>query len=153
MSKKSRPLGWTTLEESKKLLEAGLSPDTADMWYAERNPKKIEGWNLIQNGDAYYYLSLEKPSENNWSIDTINDIPCWSLGDLISLLPEVIHIHNGGNYFLAMNNKSIQYYSKEDHKHEIYFESVITQVLIESVVNLVIYFLEQGYIKKGENNE
>jgi hypothetical protein len=107
----------------------------SDMWYAERIPQKIEGWNLIQNGDAYYYLSLEKPSKNNFSIDIIKDIPCWSLGALISLLPEVISIHNGGNYFLAMNNKSIQYYSKEDHKHEIYFESVITQALIESVVN------------------
>lgn len=82
----SRPLGWTTLEESERLLEAGLSPDTADMWYAERIPKKIEGWNLIQNGDAYYYLSLEKSSENNWSIDTINDIPCWSLGALMNII-------------------------------------------------------------------
>lgn len=132
MSKEFRPLGWTTLEESKRLLDAGLSPDTADMYSWCGRDIRIGGYKVQ---------------------DKEFDIPCWSLGNLISLLPEVIYIHNGGNYFLAMNNKSIQYYSKENYKHEIYFESVITQVLIESVVNLIIYLLEQGYIKKGENNE
>lgn len=28
-----KPLGWTTIEEAKKLVEAGLDPNTADMSY------------------------------------------------------------------------------------------------------------------------
>ena len=34
-----------------------------------------------------YYLSFTKPSEENYSQDTIKDIPCWSLAALLSVLP------------------------------------------------------------------
>ena len=66
----SRPLGWTTFEESEKLLEAGLSPDTADMCYQRMGRK---------NGKTYISSALcDKPEED--------DIPCWSLGALMNII-------------------------------------------------------------------
>ena len=82
----------TTLEQSKKLIELGLDPSSADLWYAERYEGKHtpEGMYYTEKEPYTYYLSLTKPSEGNCSIDYIKDIPCWSIGALIELIPESI---------------------------------------------------------------
>jgi hypothetical protein len=58
-------LGWTTLEQSKKLVEAGLDPNTADMSVFEAEGKQ--------------YVYAHKP-------DDINCTPCWSLGALLNVM-------------------------------------------------------------------
>lgn len=65
----NHPLGWTTLEEAKQLVKAGLPVETADMHY----------W--LAEGREYVYTG--KCSDSN-------GIPCWSLGALINLLPEIL---------------------------------------------------------------
>lgn len=63
------PLGWTTVEQSKKLLEAGLDIQTADMHFWE------------SEGKVYTYIG--RGDDNNCQ-------PCWSLGKLIDLMPKGI---------------------------------------------------------------
>lgn len=77
----------TDLPQSKTLAEF-LPHESADLWYAERYKGHVElNGEYIVAEEPFYYLSLTKPSENNWSQDTIKDIPCWSLTALLDLLP------------------------------------------------------------------
>jgi hypothetical protein len=60
----------TSINQSKKLIELGLSVDTADMWW-------VKHYLIAKNQE------LDKPSD-----DEINDVfPAWSLSALTNLLP------------------------------------------------------------------
>ena len=58
----------TSIEQSKRLLELGLNPESADMYY-------------IRNWGEYY----ARFNEDNYIGDKV--CPCWSLGALLKLLP------------------------------------------------------------------
>ena len=116
-----RPLGWTTPDESKRLLELGLSSETCDLWYAERFEAT---WNQSMNQydyseTPYYYPSFVKPSERNFSVDCVRDLPCWSLGQLLALIPT--------NFDLKSSS-----------------------TLIESAVKTAVWCLENGYMTKTQ---
>ena len=63
-------MNYTTIEQSKKLLELGLSPESADMHY----------WPLPVDLPTTYSTAVvvEKPSKE--------DLPCWSLASLMNIL-------------------------------------------------------------------
>ncbi len=82
---------YTDLEQSKKLAEF-LPLESADLWYAETYEGKIEGWDYIVSDTPYYCISFTKPSENNYSQNTVKDIPCWSLAALLGLMPRIEHL-------------------------------------------------------------
>jgi hypothetical protein len=116
-----RPLGWTTPDESKRLVELGLSAETCDLWYAERfNATWNESMNRYDYSETpYYYLSFAKPSESNFSVDYIRDVPCWSLGQLLTLIPASFSLKS-------------------------------SPTLIESAVKTAVWCLENNYITKGQ---
>lgn len=72
-----RPLGWITLEEAKQLVEAGLPVETADMYWAP-DAGTVVPTPYITKTDNETLIPAYKGA-----------IPCWSLGALINLLPEV----------------------------------------------------------------
>jgi hypothetical protein len=123
-----RPLGWTTPDESKRLLEFGISAETCDLWYAERFEAT---WNQSMNRydyseTPYYYLSFAKPSERNFSVDCIHDLPCWSLGQLLEIIPSGI---NWNERFFEYNTP------------------------IESAVKTAVWCLENGYMAKAQEQK
>ena len=61
---------FTSLEQSKKLAEI-LPLDSADMWYGNEDPYKIT-------------IGKWKDTEHDE-----DDLPCWSLAALLSVLPEI----------------------------------------------------------------
>lgn len=74
-------LGWTDIEQSKKLVETGLNPYTADMNYRYCicrcvDGEPIEDW-LLGIGKLFD----ECPDEQ---------IPCWSLGRLLEIIPHFV---------------------------------------------------------------
>lgn len=119
-------LGWCSLEQSKKLIEAGLEPDTADMYY-------------------YYKDSVPQITDkqiNNSRFYT----PCWSLGRLIKLMPK----ENQSNTFeIAPSDVIENGYAVIIHT-EKYYMPFNEQALIDAVVNAVTWLLENNYINKGE---
>ena len=65
-------MNYTTIEQSKKLLELGLNPETADMHFIK----------LIRDTDTVYIPELlyDEPLSEI-------DYPCWSLAALLDILP------------------------------------------------------------------
>jgi len=89
---------FTDIEQSKKL-EGILPIESADLWYAERYAGQVlDNGKYVVEDTPNYYLSLTRPSENNYSQDTIKDIPCWSLAALLELIPK--------NYLIEANKKT-----------------------------------------------
>ena len=79
---------FTDIDQSKKLAEI-LPVESADVWWAERYEGKVtHDGQYIVNEEPIYYISFIKPSEINYSQDTVKDIPCWSLAALLEVLPE-----------------------------------------------------------------
>lgn len=64
---------YTTIEQSKHLLELGLSPETADIFIP------CYGNNDYSENRPYFRNTVIKPDKD--------DFPCWSIGALLELLP------------------------------------------------------------------
>lgn len=89
---------FTDIEQSKKLAEI-LPIESADIWYAEIYEGKIVGYDYIISDTPYYSLSFTKPSENNYSQNTVKDIPCWSLTALLGVMPSASLDSSDDHYF------------------------------------------------------
>ena len=105
---------YTDIEQSKKLAEI-LPIETADMWWAERYAGRFENREYIKEEKPFYYLSFTKPSEENYSIDAIKDIPCWSLSALLNYLREIDFFPeiDAGEITVTM---SINYYNEAESR-------------------------------------
>lgn len=96
---------FTDIEQSKKLAEI-LPIESADMWWAERyEGHTTMDYQYVLKETPYYYLSLKKPSIDNYSQDAINDIPCWSLAALLKAMPDRID----DSHFLTLDKEGKEY--------------------------------------------
>ena len=77
-------MNYTTVEQSKKLLELGLNPETADMWWTPLN------WQLTE-----YYVEVKQDGIGTPK----NPIPCWSLGALMELMPKIKEDEDDGGCY------------------------------------------------------
>lgn len=140
-----KQLGWTSLEQSKKLIEVGLDPNTADM--------HIIDWRIEKEG--YFNTSL---CYSKWDAEHVRGyLPCWSLGALIGLLPKTIEIKKPKNlYFpeILPSNNCVAYTALNGNKEYVFLKLFATGVesdatLIDNMVSMVCWLLENNYIKKG----
>jgi hypothetical protein len=124
----------TTIEQSRCLLELGLDPKTADMVWVRY---AAGGYRL----EVLHRELFERIMET--------DIAAWSLSALLEVgkCPE-----NGIPVDLALyttcNNGWVCIYERGLDKHETRHENKTT-----AVYEMVCWLLEQGLIKKGDNNE
>ena len=86
---------FTTIEQSKKLLELGVPEWTADMFYDVNSEKKYRSWEVcpetIQLNTTYRkYLAY---GENFDVFKHEYFYPCWSVGRLIEIM-NICSIHN-----------------------------------------------------------
>lgn len=142
----NRPLGWTTLEESKLLVEAGLDPNTADMYYEALNGECDE------NSIAYTFgETLENYSVLKRDFPDAKNMPCWSLGALKKVVPDCII--KGDVYF---NFHSI--YSQATYYRATYEDVCFNKRIdlgchkteIALFVEIICWLIRNGYIKKSE---
>ena len=106
--------GITTIEQSTRLLKAGLSPDTADMWAINVHPLKFEGCKTVNDGDPFTKLSLY--NEDPLALVDYKEVPLWSMAALWTLLNE------SGIYYYEYN----------------------TGDTVESVMESLVYAVERG---------
>lgn len=133
---------YTSIEQSKHLIELGLNPSTADMKW--RN-EKVD--NLI-------HYTVPFPLEEFELCDLEKDVPCWSLEALLDAMPKEITDEYDSKGWLGMCAINVPtwgwiiYYSNDDVDSLALHEEQ-ADTLLEAVYNMVVWLVENGYIKKG----
>lgn len=133
-------LEWTTLEQSKKLIEAGLDPNTADMFYTSLDMHETP-W--VWNSKPFLHLT---------------DVPCWNLGKLIELMPKTIETKKPKNlYFpeILPASNGVAYTALNESKEMVFLKMFTTgtesnATLMDNMVSMVCWLLENNYIKREE---
>ena len=122
---------YSSIEQSKKLLELGLDPETADLIHA------CYSYIMHTNKptDNFKYTVILKDEDR--SSDRSYDIPCWSVGALLGVLPEyeLIHPSSEGEYLISIGR--IIAYATDDG-----------ETFVDLLFNTIVYLLENGHIKK-----
>lgn len=126
---------YTTIEQSKKLVELGIDVDTADMYYP-------------------YYLEFDKYPSTPLALDDElknyqligEDIPCWSTEALLKLLPRCIYTKDNfvlndiqaykDSYRISYTNIS---YTNYEYKNVIECKY---DTLIECAYNMIVKLKE-----------
>ena len=147
----------TSIEQSRKLLELGLDPNTADMYYQkilpksdkiEHNPKVgnpldcLEWYNKGYTAFGKEPLKLEE-----------HCIPAWSLSAIIELIPEYITLD-----VYPYSHDEPMVYSLQINKNEIEYFNNITELsitklgksLLDASFNMMLWLIENYYIKIEE---
>ena len=144
MTKNNRPLGWTTVEESKQLVEAGLPVETADMYWAP-------------DADTVVPTSYITKTDNETLIPTYKGaIPCWSLGALLKFMPKTISVpvDERSAYFYDLewqfaNDNSLRYIAtnRGECLIDIYSDHDIGgKSFIETALEMIIWLLKNKMI-------
>jgi len=123
-----KQLGYTTIEQSEKLIKAGLDPNTADMWLVALDWQETE-----------YYVEVKQEGINQPK----KAIPCWSIGTLIELMPKSLNWNSLiiiGNQIIYALIDQWTFNGNALHKEE-------ENTLIESAIKTIVWLLEQGEIK------
>ena len=146
----------TSIKQSQKLLELGLSPDTADMYYQRFKPKsdKIEHNPKVGNPvEALSWYNKGYTAFNNNEPLKLEEhcIPAWSLGSLLDLVPKDISIGTATVYHFALwptyNKTWIAIYETAGHYVYEMFEK---ETALEAVYSMVVYLIENNCLKNDE---
>lgn len=120
-------MNYTTLEQSKKLIEAGLDPEAADLRYIENYPIVFENSIGLQKGD----------------------IPCWSLGQLI----ELIGLQGTESIEFNIYNTTTKEYEELNGKHRVelnltnWYKPFFGEDYVDCLVQAVIWLNEKEETK------
>ena len=140
-------MNYTSIEQSKKLLELGLKPETADMYYF-LDPTPV--------GNIYspVVIFIEKHLKSRMPEYNKGDIPCWSVGALIKVLPHDIvyqtKLFEPTHCGLNLSKTGVGYASSIDRYPDRSFNQCWTENpdLIDALYNCIVWLLENKYIKK-----
>lgn len=120
----------TTKEQSQRLLELGLKPETADMaWVC-----------VTKEGLTQWVMTLNTP-KNEPNID----IPAWSLHRLKCLLPTKIPYKSGYLTTEIINNVNLMFITDTSEQRVISF---IHENLYESMIKCIKWFIKENYFNK-----
>ena len=127
----------TTREQSERLLSLGLKKETADMLLSEF----CDGsWRPVT-------LFIEEPDDSDASpypeFETI-DIPAWSLGRLIEMMPLDVVPDGGFDNIFTLKKGYPSGYSVEYDGFSYYYNKNIYDTLIEGIKHLI----KEGYFNK-----
>lgn len=128
-------MNYTSIEQSKKLLTLGLDPNTADLWYS-----------LDETDPDYSVLHIDESLD--WDEITVYDraLPCWSLGALLEVMPKIKEFYYPSLYKGSFSVTACMY-STQDHD---IFKIYSGEDFLEAAYNMVVWLLENNYIKKKE---
>lgn len=116
----------TTIEQSNKLIELGINPNTADMgWFKAYSLK----------GEIYKPFIKGYKLENNKT-----DIPAWSLHRLIKMMPNNI-IQDDCTLILGVNADSVYY---ADNEYGEVFKTFDGN-LYDCVIKCIEWLIKENY--------
>lgn len=97
---------WTSLEQSRTLVDAGIDTHTADMSYR---------WCFCREQDGHAYEDWLREPWPPFNECPDEQVPCWSVGGLLRVIPPEIRVH-GKIYYFYMTTWKCEY-SREDTEH------------------------------------
>lgn len=137
----------TTLKQSKKLIELGLNPETADMSYSVL-VSDFRG-NTIPKKDHLYTLSTSySTSYMHVGLEKREIIPAWSLSRLIEMLPCYIPSMDA---VVIINRDGISYESDYTSGSSMYFQE--DYGLFENMIQCVEWLIKERHLSKTYLNE
>lgn len=117
----------TSIEESKRLLELGIDPKSADMYY-QYAPNSEKLYIIPQIGSPSIVRLYGKEC-----------IPAWSLDGLLKLLPNDIAVS-----FQNGNDEGTLYWV------DTFLATTFSDTYIGAMVEMIELLVEEGYIKVKE---
>ena len=123
----------TTKEQSERLLALGLNKETADMYYP--------------------HFAKTYPIPLVDEVLTTDDIPAWSLGRLIEMLPNLISISEDlptfcHFAFLDLSKESVNYYWED---YDLEYRILVRfsgKGFFSAVVDATEWLIKEGYFNK-----
>ena len=126
----------TTISQSRKLIELGLDPNSADMVWTTANP------------DLPMLLAYPIEDCNSWN----DKVPAWSLSALLEVMPKEIKKDDKQYNFHLETTHNLYYvsYYRYDIDGIRYLHTTeMNNCTIDAAYEMVCWLLEQGFIKKG----
>ena len=139
---------YTTIEQSKKLLELDIKPETADMihygYYKgidnKTDNKYYLNGDMTENDVIPLDKKLSKKIYNLTDNDIENALPCWSFGRILSMIPNKICHNNNLSSFKIYNTTTVEYEGiKVFNKYDNLFDNVFdlfTWLLTNEYLNI-----------------
>lgn len=135
----------TSIEQSKKLLNLGLDPSTADMYYSYYGNSRYNP-TIAYKGQQWFLCQIRNSLHD--------DIPCWSLTALLELMPLFIRTDNGDyNFSLARGGAgayTFSYIHSLKEPWELGYNLRLTthkDSVIDAAFEMICWLIEQGHIK------
>lgn len=117
----------TTVEQSKRLLELGLKPETAECYNRE------EEW-----GYSCWIGKSSLPT----------DIPAWSLHRLMEMLPFTISLAKGDIRYITILKGSVHYVTFDDDvSREITFNQLGANIY-DNIIDCIEWLIKESYFNK-----
>lgn len=123
---------YTSIEMSKRLLELGLNPESADMLWEQHNNTKS-------------YVTVKPWTTKGKSLGP-HIIPCWSLGALLELMPLSIVGWDNETYARYFIGNCAEY-ATGTSKYDKGLISIPSDSMFKCVYSMVCWLLQNNYIK------
>jgi len=134
----SNKLGWTSKKQAKKLVDAGLDVNTADMAYRRFRVGSDFEW----SPECVPYKNYLKQDDDGCSFPVNLVKPCWSLGALINLMPNFTMDSTGWCLFSIDSDPYSDYY--HEIKCDENGEDDGTSSIMDNVVEMVLFMKRNG---------
>lgn len=125
-------MNYTNIEQSKKLLELGLNPDSSDMF-----------WEHVGDSSTPYTIAVNV-GHRKLSLD--RTVPSWSTDALLQLLPK--YQDNYSCFITAGGAVHVSFMSQINLKPGDISHLEKAETPFKALYNLTCWLLENGYIDK-----
>lgn len=120
---------FTNKEQSSRLLEAGVRPETADMYLDE-----------FERLVAFEYSRIKSKAYQ----DTV--LPTWSLSKLIDMIPDQIECE-GYNYYLFILPRDKEFTIKYSAGSNL-AQSYCRESFFDAITEMIEWLIKEGYLDK-----
>lgn len=137
----------TTIEQSKRLLELGLDPNTADMHMTNasiKGPNYTDEWStsVVSYKEMMFVLMNAKINleDNVWDV-----LPSWSLHRIVSMLPSFF-CHNMRHFYIRLYKCKLCYNTARGSKKNIEFFK--KDNLYDNIIDCIEWLIQNNYFNK-----
>ena len=134
----------TSVEQSKRLLELGLKPETADCMYSVMT-KSYNGHYILEEDRQYNLILFRQEDVQSVGFSHYEHIPAWSLHRLKCLLPTKIPYESGYLTTEIINNVNLMFITDTSEQRVISF---IHENLYESMIKCIKWLIKEDYFNK-----